>query len=151
LPKHVPAPASAPQPGQLQPLTWHCEQLVKFGVPEHDGTWKRRGGAGSSCDGERQQIWPVQSLLCMQLFGQVAAQKPLQQRAAVALPAQSDDVEHVFGQGVDIGFKQRPLELRLGSSAPTDVQQISPLAVLQLVSPAHAVGQLLAAVQMGVL
>jgi hypothetical protein len=48
----------------MQPVPWHCEQLVKFGVPVQDGTWKICGAGGSSWDAALQQICPVQSLLC---------------------------------------------------------------------------------------
>jgi hypothetical protein len=44
-----------------------------------------------------QQIWPVQSLLWVQVCVQVAAQRPLQQSGA-ADDVQSIDVEHVLGQ-----------------------------------------------------
>ena len=135
----------------MQPLAWHCEQLEKFAVPVQDGTWKICGGGGSSCAGALQQICPVQSLLCWQLLGHVAAQNPPQQSGVVAVPLQSDDWVHALGHGAEVGFRQRPCALRLVSRAATDVQQISPLAVLQPVSEVHAVGQSLAPVQMGVL
>jgi hypothetical protein len=98
-----------------------------------------------------QQIWPVQSLLCSQLLGQVAEQNPLQQMGEVLDPAQSRDVLHAFGHVVVVGFRQMPLGARSGSSLPAAVQQISPPAVLQSVSAEQPVGQSSACVQIGVL
>jgi hypothetical protein len=44
-----------------------------------------------------QQSWPVQSLLCVQVFSQVEAQRPLQQSSAED-DLQSAEVEQVWGQ-----------------------------------------------------
>jgi hypothetical protein len=44
-----------------------------------------------------QQSWPVQSLLCVQVFSQVEAQSPLQQSNPED-ELQSAEVEQVLGQ-----------------------------------------------------
>jgi len=46
-------------------------------------------------------------------------------------------------------LRQRPVALRFGSTAPAEVQQISPFIVLQFESPVHAVGHSLAGVHIG--
>jgi len=146
-------PASVLQPGQLQleAPNWHCEQVVKLGVPVQLGTWKRVGAAGSSCAGDLQQICWSQSLLTWHDFGQVGEQKPSQQMLApLVCAAQSEEDAQAFGHTWAVGFRQSPFELRFFSSAPADRQQISPDAVLQSESAAHPVGQSLAAVQMEV-
>jgi hypothetical protein len=132
-------------------LDWHCAHDVKTGVPAQDGVWKSVGGGGRSVAGDLQQICPVQSLLCSQLFGHVAEQRPLQQMGDVAEPAQSDDVLHALGQAVDDGFRQMPLVFRFGSRALAVVQQIAPPAVSQSVSVEHPVGHSSAGVQIAVL
>jgi hypothetical protein len=114
-------------------------------------TWKSRGAGGSSWEAALQQIWPLQSLLWVQLFGHVAAQTPWQQMGVVADPLQSEDVEHCLGHVEKAGLRHTPLVARSGSRAGAEVQQISPFAVLQSESPEHPVGHLLAAVQMWVL
>ena len=43
-----------------------------------------------------QQIWPVQSLLCVQVFSQVEAHRPLQQSSPSA-EVQSAEVAQAFG------------------------------------------------------
>jgi hypothetical protein len=136
---------------QLPAKLGQLAQVGALAVPAQLGTWKRTGAGGSSCAGDLQQICPVQSLLCWHDFGQLGEQKPPQQMLELAWPAQSDDVEQALGQIVEAGFRQRPFELRFGSRALADRQQISPDAVLHSVSEAHPVGQLLAAVQMDVL
>jgi hypothetical protein len=152
VPEQYPAPASTPHPGQRQPLPLfrHCAHEEYKGVPEQAGaTLKTCGGAPRLVEvGSLQQILPVQSLLCWHAFGHVAEQIPSQQIGVVPLEVQSADVLHAFKQGSVAGFKQRPLALRLGSSASTDVQQISPWLLLHSVSDAHDFGHLLAGVQM---
>ena len=131
-------------------MDWHCAHVVKVGVPEQLGdTLKMCGGAPRLVEvGSLQQILPVQSLLCWHAFGHVAEQTPSQQIGLVLLELQSEDVLHAFRHGSVAGFKQSPLATRLGSSAPTDVQQISPWLLLQSESRAHDFGHLLAGVQM---
>jgi hypothetical protein len=151
VPWHVPVPASVPQPGHAQPLDWHSAHVVKSAVPVQAATWKSAGAGGRSDAGDLQQICPVQSLLCSQLLAQVAAQSPLQQIGDVSEPAQSEDVVHALGQVADDGLRQMPLVLRFGSRLLAEVQQISPPAVLQSVSPLHPVGHSFAGVQSGCL
>jgi hypothetical protein len=95
-----------------------------------------------------QQIWYVQSLLCVQVFSQVAEQRPLQQIGADA-DVQLDEVVQVLGQLSYFGFKHRPDALRLGSRLRTDVQQISPAVVLQSLLVEQVLGHCEAGRQMG--
>jgi len=81
----------------------------------------------------------------MQGFGHVAAQVPLQHSMPSAV--QSDDVVQVLGHGSYWTLRHRPAVLRLGSTEPTEVQQISPLVVLQSLLWVQALGHWLAAVQ----
>jgi hypothetical protein len=133
----------------LQLLALHCAHEVYVGVPEQLGAaLKMCGGAPKLAEvGNLQQIWWSQSLLCWHCFVQVAAQSPLQHRGAVG-ESQLADESHFFGQGSVVGFKQRPVALRLGSSLPTEVQQISPCRLLQSPSAVQDFGHLLAGVQM---
>ena len=124
---------------------------MKAAVPVQAETWKSAGAGGRSDAGDLQQICPVQSLLCSQLFGQVAEQTPLQQIGDVAEPEQSEDVVHAFGHVADDGLRQMPLVLRFGSTALAEVQQISPAAVSQFASDVQPVGHSFACVQSGVL
>jgi len=74
--------------------------VASVGVPEHDGaTANSTGAGGRSAAGDLQHIWPVQSLLWVQLFGHVAWQYPSQQSSVFCVPLQSDDVVHAFGHG----------------------------------------------------
>jgi hypothetical protein len=83
-------------------------------------------------------------------LGHVGEQMPLQQRAA--LPLQSFDVVHAFGQGVELfGLRHSPGTLRLGSNLPSVVQHTWPPVVLQSLLVVHVFGQSLAARQMLVL
>jgi hypothetical protein len=130
----------------------HCWQVVAEGVPVQVGSdLNKCGGGGKSCEGALQQIWPVQSLLWLQAFGQVLAQMPLQQSGVFEFGSQSDDVEHALTQVSYAGFRQRPWLARFGSSAPAVVQQISPMVVSHCELVEHALGHSLAGVQMGVL
>jgi hypothetical protein len=97
-----------------------------------------------------QQISPVQSLVCWHVCGHgVAPHTPPQQWGAVA--AQSLDVVHARGQAVaptSVGFRHKPAAMRVGSSAPTVVQQVSPAVVLHCASLVQLFGQSLAGTQM---
>jgi hypothetical protein len=106
---------------------------------------KIAGGAGACRSDVLQQICPVQSLLTWHDFGHVFEQMPLQQSGFVA--SQSEDTLHVFGQASPpryVGLRHRPAAARSGSSAPTDVQQMSPALVLQSLLALHAFGHSLA-------
>jgi hypothetical protein len=83
------------------------------------------------------------------VVGHVAAQRPLQQRGIAVSAAQSDDDEQVLGHAWTLGFRQRPLGVRLGSTAWTVVQQVSPWSVLHCESSVHGVGHSDRSVQMG--
>jgi hypothetical protein len=98
-----------------------------------------------------QQICPGQSLLWPQLLGQLAAQSPWQQIGVVAELLQSAEDVHCLGHAVIDGLRHTPCKARPGSRTAADVQQASPLAVLQSASVEHPVGHSLAAVQMEVL
>jgi hypothetical protein len=137
----------------LQALFWdmHCAHDVAVGVPVQVRVASKTTGAGGrSCEGALQQICPLQSLLLVQLLGQLAAQSPWQQIGVADDPAQSAEDAHCFGHAVIEGFRQTPVVARPGSSRAAEVQQASPLAVLQSASVEQPVGQSLAAVQMGV-
>jgi hypothetical protein len=136
----------------LQLLALHCAHEVYVGVPEQLGAaLKTCGGAPRLVEvGSLQQICALQSLLCWHCFAQVAAQSPLQQSGAEG-ESQLADESHCFGHGSAAGFKQRPVALRLGSSLPTEVQQISPWRLLQSPSAVQDFGHLLAGVQMPLL
>jgi hypothetical protein len=129
----------------------HCVQDVAVGVPAHTRVASKTTGAGGkSCAGDLQQISPLQSLLWVQLLGQLAAQRPLQQIGVVVDPLQSAEDEHCLGHAVIEGLRHTPRDARPGSSTEAEVQQASPLAVSQSASLEHPVGQSLAAVQIGV-
>jgi hypothetical protein len=100
-----------------------------------------------------QQISPVQSLFCWHDCGHgVVPHNPPQQCGAVA--PQSLDIAHVRGQAVaptSVGFRHKPpfaAAVRLGSSAPIVVQQVSPAVVLHCPSLVQLFGQSLAGTQM---
>jgi hypothetical protein len=154
VPTQAPVPPSALQPGQLQePVSdMHCAQDVSVGVPvQVRVASKTRGAGGKSCAGDLQQICPLQSLLWLQLLGQLAAQSPWQQMGDVVDPLQSAEDAHCLGHAVMDGLRHTPWTARPGSSTAAEEQQASPLAVSQSASVEHPVGQSLAAVQMGVL
>jgi hypothetical protein len=130
----------------------HCAQDVAVGVPAQVRVAsKTTGGGGKSCTGDLQQISPLQSLLWVQVLGQLAAQSPWQQIGVVDDPLQSADDIHSLGHAVIDGLRHTPCEPSPGSSTDAEVQQASPFAVLQSASLEQPVGQSLAAVQMGVL
>jgi hypothetical protein len=121
---------------------------VNVGVPEHVGpTLKTTGGGGRLAPDVLQQIWPVQSLLSWHDCGQVAAQIPLQQIGDEA-ESQSDDVAHAVSHGVYAGFRHRPVEVSVGSTFLTVVQQISPCVVSHSELVEQAFGHSLAGRQM---
>jgi hypothetical protein len=137
----------------LQAVFWdmHCAHVAAVGVPlQVRVASKTTGAGGRSCEGALQQICPLQSLLLVQVLGQFAAQRPLQQIGVPDDPAQSAEDEHCFGHAVIEGLRHTPVVARPGSSTAAEVQQASPLAVLQSESEEHPVGQSLAAVHMGV-
>jgi hypothetical protein len=114
------------------------------------GTWNVFGGAGS-CPLVPQQmraLLTVQSSSDLHDFGQVAWQTPPQQRGVELEPLQSLSLVQVLGQAV--AWRQIDLLPMLGSSPPALAQQISPDVVSQSVLDVQVVGQLLAAVQIGV-
>ena len=85
-------------------------------------------------------------------WGHVGWHKPSAQQRPPAI-AQSVDCVHFVGQGsasAAFGARQSPvtLALRFGSTLRTDVQQISPIVVLQSELVAQAWGQEFAGVQM---
>jgi hypothetical protein len=128
--------------------------VVMVGFCTQAGTWNFSGGPGASDAGDLQQIWPVQSVLSLQLFGQLAAQTPWQQMAAVVDRLQSDDVVHAFGHWViapaelvAVGLRQMPL-LRLGSMRLAVVQQRAPDVVSQSFDDWQGLGHWSAVVQM---
>jgi hypothetical protein len=120
-------------------------------VPEHVGvTANSTGAPGRDSVGDLQQIVPGQSVSSAQVFGHVAAQRPLQQSASVD-PAQSDEVVQALGQGWNAGFTQAPPALRLGSSEPRLVQHTSPFEALHCESVVQATGHSSSGVQKGFL
>lgn len=122
--------------------------VVAVGVPlQVCAEWKTWGGEGAwSALG--QQIWPGQSLLEVQLFAQVPAQMPLQQRVADP-DVQSADVVQALGHAVCVVLRQTPCTPSAGSRMVAVVQQVSPAEPLQSVSALQLVGHSLVAVQMG--
>ena len=120
-----------------------------MGVPEHIGdTLNSCGGSGKPDRSTLQQILPLQSLSLTQSLAHESAHTPSQQSCLVAL--QSADVVHDFGQASTAGLRQMPLAFRFGSMVFADVQQTSPDVVSQSLDAAHAFGQRLAGVQIGV-
>jgi hypothetical protein len=102
----------------------------------------------SRCQADLQQIWLVQSVLCVQVFAQVSEQRPLQQSGA-DIEVQFEELVQVWGQGSYSGFRHRPGTTKVGSRLPTDVQQISPEVVLQSALVAQALGHCEGGRQMG--
>jgi hypothetical protein len=149
-PLQKPAPASDTQPGHAVHVPRefaHCWHVVQMGVPEHVGDTRNScGGGGSFTSVVWQQICPVQSSFDAHCLPQVFAHTPAQHSCPVAL--QSADVVQDFGHGSYIGFKQRPATLSDGSTVFADVQQISPLPVLQSLLVMHPRGQRFAGTQM---
>jgi hypothetical protein len=98
---------------------------------------------GSRVSADLQQIWPGQSLLCWQVFGQLLLQIPSQQISPPAV-LQSTDWAQTLGQAVVLlaGLRQRPVALRFGSRLRTVVQQTSPLVVSHSEDWVHAFGHL---------
>ncbi len=114
------------------------------------GTWKVFGAGGSSPLVPQQiRAAPiVQSLSDWHDCGQLDWQMPPQQRGVVDDPLQSLSFEHCLGHCVawtQIDFF--PIE---GSRPPAVPQQTSPATVSQSVFDEQVVGQLLAAVHIGV-
>ena len=92
-----------------------------------------------------QQIWPGQSLPLAQLFGQLVAQRPLQQIDPDD-PVQSEFTVQVCGQFAAV--THTPLTARPGSAFAADVQHTVPDAV-QSAFDEHDVGHSFAGVQIG--
>jgi hypothetical protein len=125
--------------------------VVADGVPAHvGGALNRRGADGSSRAGDLQQTSRGQSLFCVQNFKQLAAQIPPQQSGVLVSPVQSSDDEHVRGHVAFDGLRHTPSVESAGSTVEAEVQQISPLDVLQSESAEHPVGHSLGVVQIGV-
>lgn len=152
LPSQEPVPPSVLQPGQLQPELWHEAQERYEGVPVQLGTWNSVGAGGKApVVPQQMRAWPtVQSLSEEHAFGQVAEQMSPQQSGVFSEPAQSESVVHPFGHDVACRQSDCAAMVRLGSSLPTVLQQISPEAVSQSVFCVHVAGQLFSAVQIGV-
>ena len=154
VPEQVPAVAgSALHPGQAQGApcerqSWH---VAADGVPAHlGGALNSRGAGGRSRAGDLQQIWRGQSLSSVQSFGQLAAQIPRQQSGVVGDPLQSSDDVHERGHVAFDGLRQTPSVDSAGSTVDAEVQQISPLVVLQSESAEHPLGHSPCVVQIGV-
>ena len=90
----------------------------------------------------------VQSLSDLHDCGQLDWQTPLQQRGVVDDPLQSLSLVHCLGHCV--AWRQIDFLAMEGSRPPALPQQISPAVVSQSVFDEQVVGQLLAAVQIGV-
>lgn len=148
----MPAPASEPQPGHMQPFAnWQGGQVAYTGVPEQLCVWKTCGEGGSEAVALQQiRARPfVQSLSSWHVLAHVAAQRPLQHIGVEAVPLQSEDSMHRVGQFVVAGFKHRPCTRTVASNVCTVVQQISLCAALHIESLVHSVGQFSTGVQMG--
>jgi len=104
---------------------------------------------GRRMSADLQQISPEQSALFWQDFGQVALHRPSQQILPAAL-LQSMDWVQATGHALElaVGLRQRPVTLRFGSTARTEVQQISPAAVSHSTESAQALGHSEAGKQM---
>ncbi len=116
------------------------------------GTWNSVGGGGKRLVVPQQmRAWPeVQSLSELHFLGQLIAQTPPQQMAPAVDEAQSESVAHDFGQSVAWRQSDCAEAARVGSILPALAQQTSPPAVSHCALVVHAVGQSLAAVQIGV-
>ncbi len=137
-----------PQAGLCKRQSWH---VAADGVPVHlGGALNSRGAGGSSRAGDLQQISRGQSLSCVQTLRQLAEQIPRQQSGVEESPVQSSDDVHVRGHVVFDGLRHTPSVESAGSTVDAEVQQISPLLVLQSESAEHPVGHSLCAVQIGV-
>ncbi len=149
----LPAAEEALHPAQAQDepcerQSWH---VAADGVPAHrGGAGNSRGAEGSSRAGDLQQISRGQSLFCVHTFTQLAAQTPRQQSGALEAPEQSSDEVQVRGHVALDGFMHTPSVESAGSMVDAEVQQISPLPVLQSASAEHPVGHWLCVVQIGV-
>jgi hypothetical protein len=133
----------AEHPAQLQPPV--CErqsaQVVALGEPaQRGGALKRRGAEGCSRAGDLQQTAFGHWLSWLQTLVQVAEQMPRQQSGVPVAPAQSSDEAHERGHTAFAGLRHTPSVASEGSTVDAEVQQISPLAVLQSASPEHPVG-----------
>jgi len=82
----------------------------------------------------------LQSELVLQVFAQVVEQTPSQQISFWAV-LQSVDCAQVFGQAAYAGLRQRPVAVMCGSTMGMEVQQTSPLPVLQSVLALQGFGQ----------
>jgi hypothetical protein len=143
VPLHEPiVVASQMQPGVVGHVVEEARvaQLVTAGVPTQRGPVEKvRVDTGARMSADLQQIWLLQSLLCLHVLGHDVLQTPLQQTSP-AIVSQSVDCAHFVGQGVDVVFRQSPSTARWGSSKRTEVQQTSLLSVLQSVETVHDLG-----------
>lgn len=128
----------------------HWAHVAKFGVPVQLGTWNSTGFGGKRPMVPQQirSAPTVQSLSDLQDLGQLDWQTPPQHRGFDDELAQSESLEHVWGHAV--AWRQIDFLPMEGSRPPALAQQISPDAVSQSVFCEHVVGQLFAAVQIGV-
>jgi hypothetical protein len=143
----------AVHPAQLQEEleARHASHVAAVGVPRHrGGAVNSRGAGGCSREGDLQQTWRGQSLFCVQTLGQLAAQIPPQQSGVFVAPMQSSDDVHERGHVAFDGLRHTPSVVSAGSTVDADVQQISPVNVLQSESAEHPLGHSFCAVQIGV-
>jgi hypothetical protein len=120
-----------------------------MGVPAQWGPVVNRVvGSGRFTRADLQQICWLQSALVWQVLAQVVLQTPLQQISLLAV-LQSLDCVQIRGQGSYVGLRQTPPALTCGSIWWMEVQQISPLAVLQSLLAPHDFGHCEGATQNG--
>lgn len=152
VPMQRPTLVSVEHPGQLQDprSSKQPAHVLSRVAPVHEGVAaKSTGGGGRATVGDLQQISPKQSLSCVHVVAQVAEHSPLQQMRAPGVCSHWADDEQALGHAWTAGFRQRPDTPRLGSTACTVVQQISPSSVLHRESSVHEAGHCSASVQMG--
>ncbi len=149
----MPVAIAAVHPAQLHPpvCARQSAQLMALGEPPHrGGALNRRGAAGCSRAGDLQHTPLGHWLSCVQILVQVAEQIPRQQSGVPVAPAQSSEDVQERGHVAFIGLRHTPSVSRDGSTVDAEVQQISPLPVLQSASAEQPVGHWLSVVQIGV-
>lgn len=119
-------------------------------MPVQLATWNSTGFGGKRPMVPQQirSLPTVQSLSDVHDLGQLDWQTPSQQSGDVDEPLQSVSLVHALGHAV--AWRQMDFLPMAGSRPPALPQQISPADVSQSVFDEHVVGQLFAAVQMGV-